>query len=437
MTIIAMRREQQNIHEQIQALAKIEAAGTELSAEQITQFSDLETQFDEIGAKIKRAEKAEQLNAEYSTEVGSELEASPAPSAASSVVVTAVAQPEIKGAKVAKMVRALALTKGDPRAAANHADTVFKDKDVAMALGTGTPSGGGVLVPQAFMPDLIDMLRPKSVVRSMGALVAPLVDGQLQQPSIAGGAAVTYGSENTDMAASEPTFGELKLSGKKLTAMVPVSNEAMKYNGTSTALDQIIVNDITLGMGTREDQGFIRDDGTGDLPKGMRHWALAPNVFAAAGTAGDIQSIEQDLRSLITRLLLSNVRMLVPGFIMSPRTYVYLESLRTSTGAKAFPELADMKLKGYPVAFTTNVPVNLGGGGNETEIYLADFIDAVIAEEEGYEIAISSEAAYVEGGTLTSAFSKDQTVVRVVSRHDFGMRNAKSVAVLTGVNWDL
>ena len=433
MSIQQMRREQQSIHDQIQALANIEASGTELSAEQVTKFGELETQFDNLEAKIKRQEKAEQLAATQAEPVGEEL----GDSGSQSPAIVTSNQPEAKGGKMAKMVRALAITNGDARAAAHHAQTHFQDQDVAMALGTTTAAGGGVLVPQAFMPEVIELLRPRSVVRALGAIVAPLIDNQLNQPSIAGGAAVTYGAENTDIASSQPSFDSLNLSGKKLTAMVPVSNEAMRYNGASTALDTLIINDITSGMGTREDQAFIRDDGTGDLPRGLRFWALPSNVIPATGTAGDIASIEADLRLLDNALLFGNVRMIMPGYILSPRTFTYLNSMRTATGAKVWPELDEGRFKGKPFALTTTIPVNLGAGGNETEIYLADFADAVIAEEEGYEIAISQEASYIDAGTLTSAFSRDQSVVRVVSRHDFGMRHAESVVVLNEITWDI
>ena len=84
---------------------------------------------------------------------------------------------------------------------------------------------------------------------------------------------------------------------------------------------------------------------------------------------------------------------------------------------------------------TTNIPNNLGSGGNETEVYLSDMSDSIIAEATGLEIAVDSSASYIENGAAVSAFARDETLIRAISRHDFGVRHAESVAVKTGVLW--
>jgi hypothetical protein len=79
---------------------------------------------------------------------------------------------------------------------------------------------------------------------------------------------------------------------------------------------------------------------------------------------------------------------------------------------------------------------NLGGGSNESELYLADFAHVVVGEQQGIELAISTEAAYRDaGGTLQGSFSRDETVIRAIAKHDFAMRHLPAVAILTGVTW--
>src|SRR5262249_52378787 len=92
---------------------------------------------------------------------------------------------------------------------------------------------------------------------------------------------------------------------------------------------------------------------------------------------------------------------------------------------------------GKPWKQTTQIPITLGGGGDESEVYLVEFADAVIGESYQVTIDASSEASYIDPvtGDLVSAYSQDQTIVRAIHEIDFGMRHDESVAVLTEVKW--
>ena len=46
---------------------------------------------------------------------------------------------------------------------------------------------GGFIVPPNYVPELIELLRPRSVVRRMGPSEAPLVNGSLTLPKLTGG----------------------------------------------------------------------------------------------------------------------------------------------------------------------------------------------------------------------------------------------------------
>ncbi len=153
-----------------------------------------------------------------------------------------------------------------------------------MALTTTTPAGGAILIPDRFMPDIIELLRPNSVVRASGAISVPMPGGNLTIPKLAGGAAVGYIGSDDEIPATEQTFGDLSLTAKKLAALVPISNDLIKYAGVNPSVDKIVVGDLTSALGTREDQAFIRDDGTGNLPKGLRFWAPAGNLIPANAT---------------------------------------------------------------------------------------------------------------------------------------------------------
>lgn len=430
--VTQLRSERAQLNGKIQALAQIEAGGGALTAEQLGQFTQLSADFSALGDKIARAESAERIAATTAVPVDVSAQGINSPPA-THVSVTA-AKP-VPGANMAQMVRVLAATRGDQHAAAKMAHDAGMNPEIAMALSTVTPGAGGVLVPQGFSSEVIELLRPKSVVRSLGAVSLPLHNGNLTIPRIKGGAVVGYIGSDDDMPTTGMQFDDLKLSSKKLAALVPISNDLLSYSGVNPNVDRMVVNDLTSSVASAEDLSFIRGAGTGNLPKGLRFWAPAFNVFAAPAEL-TLAAVEFALSALILRLENANSNMIAPGFIMAPRTKRWLAALRDGNGAKAYTELDQNMLKGFPVGTTTQVPINLGTDGDESEIHFADFADCFIGEDDAMVIDFSKEATYKDStGTMVSAFQRDQTLVRVIAKHDFGPRHVESVAVMTGVKW--
>ncbi|WP_175701175.1 phage major capsid protein [Burkholderia ambifaria] len=433
MNINELRRERAAINQRVQALAQIEAGGTALSAEQQTEFDQLSSKFNGLSSKIERAEAAERMAAAAAVPVDPTPAAVAAPTA--SAVPAQPKAPEVKGAKMARMVRALAAARGDAQLASKLAIERGFGEEVAMSLNTLTSSAGGILVPENLSSEVIELLRPKSVVRKLGARTLPLSNGNITIPRLKGGAIVGYIGADSDIPTTQQQFDDLKLTAKKMAALVPIANDLIKYAGVNPNVDQIVVGDLTAAIGAREDKAFIRDDGTANTPKGLRFWALPGNVLTASD-GSTLQKIETDLGKAILALENADANLTQPGWIMAPRTFRFLEGLRDGNGNKVYPELANGMLKGYPVGKTTQVPINLGETGKESEIYFTDFGDVFIGEEETLEIDYSKEATYKDGdGNVISAFQRDQTLIRVIAKNDFGPRHVESISVLSGVTW--
>jgi HK97 family phage major capsid protein len=135
----------------------------------------------------------------------------------------------------------------------------------------------------------------------------------------------------------------------------------------------------------------------------------------------------------------ADVRMIRPTWFMAPRTRNFFSFLRNSQGFLVYPSMVEMNptLLGFPVKYSNNIPINLGTGGGDSEIYLVDMADVLLGESTQLILEVSAEAAYSDGnGTLQSAFSRDETVVRAIQRHDLVMRHDASVAVLTTAYYD-
>lgn len=432
-SVLELRNERAKLNEQLQAIAKLEAAGETLSVEQLANFAELEAKITDLSAKITRAETVERLAAASAVPVNESAQGINGPPTGH--ISGPFTQPPKPGVQMAQMVRLLVQAQGSQQQAAQLAQSNGYGPEVAMALSTVTSGAGGVLVPENFSASMIESLRPKSVVRGMGAISLPLNNGNLTLPRILSNTSVTYIGTETDIPLTEMSFGDLKLSAKKAAAIVPISNDLLAYAGVNPRIDQEVAKDLAVSMGLSEDLHFIRGAGTGVLPKGLRYWAPAANVVdAPAGTT--LNDLDLALGGLMLRLEAANVDMSACGWIMHPRTLRWLQTRRDGNGNKAYPEIDTGLLKGYRVALTTQIPVNLGTGTNESEIYFVNFADCYIGEDMSLTISISSEATYKDsGGNVVSAFQRDQTLIRVISKHDFGPRHPESVAVLTKVTW--
>lgn len=428
--VLKLRSERAKLNDELQALAKKENEGGSLSAEELKKFGELEAQINALTGQISRAESAERAAAANAVPLNESAQGNASPPAHITVAAN-----QAPGAKMAQMVRLLAMSGGDQRAAADMAEKGGFGSDVAMALSTVTPSAGGVLVPQNFAADLIESLRPISTVRKMGCVSLPLNNGNLTLPRLLGSTSVSYIGTEEDIPVTDVTFGDTKLSSKKAAAIVPMSNDLLAHAGINPRVDAVVVTDLQVSMSLSEDLTFIRSDGSGGKPKGLRYWALPGNLVVAP-VDPTLEQIEAYLSGLMLRLEMANVNMTSCGWILSPRTVRWLGSRRDGNGNKAYPEIEIGKLKGYAFALTTQIPVNLGAGADESEIYFVNFADMFIGEDQQLAIAYSTEASYKDGnGNTVSAFQRDQTLIRVIAKHDFGPRHVESIVVGTQVKW--
>lgn len=359
----------------------------------------------------------------------------PAPSAPLAEIVESANDKRDKGTNFARAIRAIAATRGQGmRAAAQFAEETLKDQVVARALAAGQATSGGFLVPESWAGEVIELLRPATVVRSLNPTIVPMPNGTYGGPKLTQGATASYIGELKPLPKTEQAFGGVKMSAKKLAAMVPISNDLLRFNTYNA--DTLVRQDTLAAISQAEDISFIRSTGGQYSPKGLRWLVPSANVLPANGTV-NLDNVTNDLGKLKLALKKGNSRMLRPGIIMGVTAEYYLENLRDGNGNFAFrAEMATGKIAGIPYKTTTQIPENLGGDGDESEILLADFADVLIGEVPGMVIETSSEATYTDGsGNKISAYENDLTLLKVIMQHDIATRHDESLAVLTGVTW--
>jgi len=304
---------------------------------------------------------------------------------------------------------------------------------VEKALTASSDTGGAFTIEETLSTDLIPILNATAIMRKMGCTTLPLVNGQLKIPKMTGGATATYLSESAVIAASQQTFGQLLLQGKKLGAKVPISNDLLKFSALN--VDKIVRQDIATRLALREDLAFIEGTGDAGTPVGIRNLMLVANKLTMTATPTAVTATT-DAGRMTTLLDTANVPDTKRGWIMRPEVKNWLATVRIATGALAFPEVSASGMWwGYPIAISNQITVD---SSTSSYIYLCEFPELIIADEYTMQIDASSEAAYTDStSTLVSTFDRDETVIRAIEMHDFGMRHNASVAAMTGVTWGI
>jgi HK97 family phage major capsid protein len=320
------------------------------------------------------------------------------------------------------------------------------EKSIQKAMSAGDPLAGGFLVPQEFSTDVIELLRASGVVRSLNPLTMAMSEG-IKIPKITSGSTATYIGENTNIPKSELGTGQIQLSFKKLAALVPISNDLIRKSVPGA--DGIVRDDVVRAVASREDLAFIRNDGTSGTPKGIKHWIAAANKFNANGTV-NLANVTTDLGKAVRLLMDANITLTMqqgaaavdvrPGWIFAPRIWQYLFTVQTSLGTYAFrDEMLRGTLWGWPFRVTSQIPITMSAGadtgGTQSEVYFGAFAHAVIGEALGIIVDASQEAAYHDGSAVVATYSQDQTVIRVITEHDFALRHDRAFSLIEQATW--
>lgn len=298
-----------------------------------------------------------------------------------------------------------------------------------------TQASNGSIIPPGYVPELIEFLRPASVIRGTGARQVPMPNGTFRQPRQTGAASSSYVGELVQIPSSQQTTDQITMTAKKLTTLVVTSGEAMRHANPST--DSLIRDDLYNSVGEREDITFIRGTQTSTVPGGLKWFAdqVSSTQVIAANATVNLANVTADLGRLRRALRNQNVPNRRRYFLFHPNVEQTLMDMRDGNGNMGFPEMERGLLRGVPYLTTTQIPINLGAGTNQTEIYHFEATELFIGDTPTMDLQLSMEAAYDDGAGLRSAFQMDAAVFRLIRAHDTAMRHNVSVAYLSGATW--
>lgn len=304
-------------------------------------------------------------------------------------------------------------------------------------------TGGMIEAVQTTVADeVIEALRPASIVRSSAVRIVPNPTGTLQIPRIATGVTGGWVGESTARNAEQPVTDSVTLTRNKAKVTVPYNKELLLF--ATPDVEQAIADDVVAAMAALTDAAYIRGAGTNNIPQGIRFQLQdATNLITSAGTSA--ANIETDIGNMLQAIRGANVP-LTPetGFWwMSSRSFTFLEKLREAAGGNlVYPEMRTdtPRLMRFAVKISNNIPDNIAGGGspssNQSEVYFGYGPSIMIADAADMSLEVLENVAYTDSsGTLVSTTDRDEVVINAMLMTDIALRHSVAWAVLDDVEW--
>ncbi len=135
----------------------------------------------------------------------------------------------------------------------------------------GSPGAGSSFIQTQRLPQIVDALRPHSVVIQSGCMVLDNLSDNISVPrwqtpsnpaSLAETAAVTSSTQTTSL---------MQLSAHRVSAMTIVSRQLL-LQGSNMALESLIKTEMLRSIGAAIDAYVLSGSGTGNQPLGVLNW---------------------------------------------------------------------------------------------------------------------------------------------------------------------
>ncbi len=293
---------------------------------------------------------------------------------------------------------------------------VTGDYAVAKDLSEGTGSAGGFLVPTEFRALVLEKLNKDAVIRPR-ATVIPMSRDKMEVPAESGGVTVYWVGESTAITSSDVSFAQIVLNTNKLAGLSAMSREL--FEDSAVAVVDYVGRAFAKAFQAEEDKKFMTGSGTGE-PKGLRQYAVTSLAQAGANLAADdviklFYTLPVQYRRNAVWLMHNSIIKLVRLLKDSQGRYLWTDGLGD----------APATLLGRPVLEQNDIPTNLGGGTNESEIWFGDLSYYLVGDRQEMGIETTTEGA--------GAFEKHQVVVKVWERLDGQLGITDAFVKLTAV----
>lgn len=250
------------------------------------------------------------------------------------------------------------------------------------AMSVGTDTLGGFLVPDALGSRVIDLARAQSRVIQAGAQTLPMETKSVTIAKVATDPTPAWHGENATITATDGSIGAIRLEAKTLNALTFVSRELVEDSPNAS---QVIEDMLRNAMALELDRVALRGTGSGIEPQGLRN-ATGVDLIDKASVAVTLDDFSQAAENIAA----ANGPDGGLSAIYAPKTAGKID--RFVDGNGRFLE-GPASFRAMRKFVTTQVPVNLGGGADETELYVGSFRELIIGLRTQLRVQVLNEFA--------------------------------------------
>ena len=296
----------------------------------------------------------------------------------------------------------------------------------ARALAEGTGPTGGYLVPAEYRGTIWDRLAAASVGLAAGFTVIETERDALHIPTVVSDAAASWTAEMEPIAPSDPTFGDVVATPRKLAALVQASNEVL--NDSNPDVLAVVEQNLVRSMALKLDLGLFEGSGVAPEITGLRNVPGIQTVELGAN-GGPLTNLDPILDALG---LLAAANTEASAIIMHPRTWSSIAHIREATGSNKSLLATDgvaegfkRTLAGIPVYLSSQLSTSetKGTAANASSVYVVAAGEVVVVRRQDVEVVVDR----------SRLFDRDMSEVRAIARFDLVVPNPAAIVRIEGV----
>ena len=250
----------------------------------------------------------------------------------------------------------------------------------------------------------IELLRARTLVRSLGAQVLSGLQGDVLIPAASAAATAAWVAENSAISESGLTTTQKTASPKELGVYSEYSKKLLAQS--EVGVEALIRDDMMKVISIAEDDAYLEGASGGNNPTGIFNTSgVATSSVASAGSPTHAEIVEFETDVAGANALGGNL-----AYVTTPAVVGNMKTTRRDSGSGIFL-IEDGITNGYPVYATTSLTAN--------RIIFGNFADTLICEWGGLDV------------TVDPLSKNEQRLVRIVAFKmcDFIVRHAASFSV--------
>lgn len=264
------------------------------------------------------------------------------------------------------------------------------------ALAEGVEGDGGYLFPNEFLTEIVRDLPEINIMRKY-VRVIPMKRDKMDITTLVDGLDVFWTAENAVKSTTTARFTQQTLTAFKLAAILYSSDELIEDSDTVDVVS-LVVDLFAEAIGEEEERVIWVGNGT-TQPQGIEVARAAGTIQSIAGTGNALTDINRLYRAL-PRKYRANA-----AWFMNDASAAGIDRLVDTTGRPIWtPSIADGapdRLKGKDVVISDWVPERTVFFGDMKRTYF-------LGDRKRMTVKVSNDTE--------TAFTKDQTAIRVVAR---------------------